>query len=197
MPSHYLNQCWDIVNQIFSNPLQWNFNRSSNIFIQENALENVVCKVADMLSWPQYVSHIMHSFFTDTGIIHTTGPWFIIKITSNQYRKSHCGDKTVVRSSYLHNGISYTSKTTSLYRIRAQSTILHMIIEIYEFTSVMISIVAVQLIFWCRKLEYSLRTRPIPWLLMPWLIAMAGHQQLWNRLNKIQGPCIQPPVPRE
>ena len=25
-----------------------------------------------------------------------------------QYRKSHCGDKTVVRSSYLHNGISYT-----------------------------------------------------------------------------------------
>ena len=27
---------------------------------------------------------------------------------SYQYRKSHCGDKTAVRSSYLHNGISYT-----------------------------------------------------------------------------------------
>ena len=37
-----------------------------------------------------------------------------------QYRKSHCGDKTVVRSSYLHNGISYTGKMTSLYWIRAQ-----------------------------------------------------------------------------
>ena len=37
-----------------------------------------------------------------------------------QYRKSHCGDKTVVRSSYLHNGISYTGKITSLYWIRAQ-----------------------------------------------------------------------------
>ena len=30
------------------------------------------------------------------------------------------GDKTVVRSSYLHNGISYTGKMTSWYWIRAQ-----------------------------------------------------------------------------
>ena len=36
-----------------------------------------------------------------------------------QYRKSHCGDK-IVRSSFLHNGISYTGKMTSLYWIRAQ-----------------------------------------------------------------------------
>ena len=45
---------------------------------------------------------------------------FNIKMSSYQYRKSHCGDKTVVRSSYLHNGISYTDKTTSLCWIRAQ-----------------------------------------------------------------------------
>ena len=42
------------------------------------------------------------------------------KMSSYQYRKSHCGDKTVVRSSYLHNGISYTGKTASLYWIRIQ-----------------------------------------------------------------------------
>ena len=47
------------------------------------------------------------------------GPWFNIKLSSYQYRKSHCGDKTVVRSSYLHNGISYTGKMSSLYWIRA------------------------------------------------------------------------------
>ena len=47
------------------------------------------------------------------------GPWFNIKMTSYRYKKSHCGDKTVVRSSYLHNGISYTGKMTSLYWIRA------------------------------------------------------------------------------
>ena len=31
----------------------------------------------------------------------------------------YCGDKTIVRLSYLHNGISYTGKMTSLYWIRA------------------------------------------------------------------------------
>ena len=42
-------------------------------------------------------------------------PWFNIKISSYQYRKSHCGDKAVVRSSHLHDVNSYTSKTSSLY----------------------------------------------------------------------------------
>ena len=40
-------------------------------------------------------------------------------MSSYRYRKSHCGDKTVVRSSYLHNGISYTGKMSSLYWIGA------------------------------------------------------------------------------
>ena len=54
--------------------------------------------------------------------VHTrAGPRFNQKISSYQYRKSHCGDKTVVRSSYLHNGISYTGKMTSLYWISAQT----------------------------------------------------------------------------
>ena len=43
-------------------------------------------------------------------------------MSSYQYRKSHCGDKTVVRSSYLHNGISYTGKMSSLYWIGALTT---------------------------------------------------------------------------
>ena len=54
-------------------------------------------------------------------ILHP-GAWFNIKMLSYQYRKSHCGDKTVVRSSYLHNVISYTGKMTSLYWIRALSS---------------------------------------------------------------------------
>ena len=47
------------------------------------------------------------------------GPRFNIKKTSYQHRKSHCGDKTIVRPSYLHNEISYTGKMASLYWIRA------------------------------------------------------------------------------
>ena len=51
--------------------------------------------------------------------LYLPGPRFNIKMSSYQYRKSHCGDKTVVRSSYLHNGIPYTGKMSSLYWIRA------------------------------------------------------------------------------
>ena len=48
-----------------------------------------------------------------------SGDLINIKMSSYQYRKSHCGDKTILRPSYLHNGISYTDKMTSLYWIRA------------------------------------------------------------------------------
>ena len=40
-----------------------------------------------------------------------------IKMTFYQYRKSHCGDKMVVRSSYLHSGIFYSGKLASLHWI--------------------------------------------------------------------------------
>ena len=50
----------------------------------------------------------------------TSRAWFNIKM-SYQYRKSQCGDKMVVKSSYLHNRISYTCKTSSLYWIGSQN----------------------------------------------------------------------------
>ena len=41
--------------------------------------------------------------------------WGLIqyKMPSYMYRKSHCGDKTILRLSYLHIGTSYTGKITS------------------------------------------------------------------------------------
>ena len=44
------------------------------------------------------------------------GSWCSMNI-SYQYRKSHRGDKTFVRTSYLHNGIYYSDKTAPLYSI--------------------------------------------------------------------------------
>ena len=41
MPSHYLNQCWLIVNYIVRNKLPWNFYQNASILYQENALENM------------------------------------------------------------------------------------------------------------------------------------------------------------
>ena len=60
MPSHYQNQCWNIVNWTLRNKLQWKFYWNSYIFIQENALENVAWKMAAILSRPQCVNCIMY-----------------------------------------------------------------------------------------------------------------------------------------
>ena len=40
---------------LIENKLQWNWNRNSNIFIQEFAFENVVCKMTSILSRPKWV----------------------------------------------------------------------------------------------------------------------------------------------
>ena len=70
-PSHYLNQCWNIVNFSLRNKFQWNFNRNSSIFIQENAFENVVCQMASILSRPQWVKHWFRKWliWTNAGIL--------------------------------------------------------------------------------------------------------------------------------
>ena len=54
LSSQYLNQCWNIVNSNLRNKLQWKLKRKPYIFIQENAFENVVWKMA-VLSRPQWV----------------------------------------------------------------------------------------------------------------------------------------------
>ena len=45
------------------------------------------------------------------------------KMPSYQYRKSHCGDKTILWPSYLHNGISYTSKLASIYIVKIRTQV--------------------------------------------------------------------------
>ena len=63
------------------------------------------------------------------NLCQIAGPWLNIKMSSYQYRKSHCGDKTVIWSSYLHNGISYTGKTTSLYWFSPLQSSIHCLRE--------------------------------------------------------------------
>ena len=91
--SHYLNQCWP------RSPTPYGVTRPQWV----NSTANVEVK-----AW-------MSNDKSDSP-----GGWFNIKMSSFQYRKSHCGDKTILRPSYLHNGISYAGKMTFLYWIRAQ-----------------------------------------------------------------------------
>ena len=64
---HYLNQYWHIDNWTPRNKFQWHFNRNSNIFVQENAVENVVCEMASILSRPQWVKSMAHVYILKLG----------------------------------------------------------------------------------------------------------------------------------
>ena len=51
-----LNQWWNIVKWTLRHKLHWNLNRDLYIFVQENAFENVVWKMASTLSRAQCVN---------------------------------------------------------------------------------------------------------------------------------------------
>ena len=53
-------------------------------------------------------------WWIETLCLMYSGPWLNIQMMSCQYRKYHCGDKTILQPSYLHSRISYTRKM-SLY----------------------------------------------------------------------------------
>ena len=76
-----------------------------------------------------------------------SGPWFNIRMSSYQYRKSHCGDKTVIRLSYLHNGISYTDKMICFNWIRAQDLISRLL-QINEITLILFDRFLVTHLWW-------------------------------------------------
>ena len=68
-PSHYLSQCWNIINWTLRNKRQWNPNQNLYIFIQENGFENVVWKMAAILSRPQCVIwQLVLDFFADADL---------------------------------------------------------------------------------------------------------------------------------
>ena len=58
----------------------------------------------------------------DPGIFFSGNakPYQMLSISDIQGANSIKRDKTIIRPSYLHNGISYTGKMTSLYWIGAQ-----------------------------------------------------------------------------
>ena len=96
LPSSYQHRCW------FNPPYSFNHDRS--LYFSCGHPES------------------LHTHRTKLGphfLCIRPGDWFIpIKMPSYQYSKSHCGEKTILQLSYLHNRISYTGKTAPLYWIR-------------------------------------------------------------------------------
>ena len=94
MPSHYPNQCWNIVNWTYRNKPQWNFNRNSNIFIEENTFGNVVWEMSAIflgLNVLRDGSHLLlvtwawaYHVWSDECCVHwwghKSGGWHVISI---------------------------------------------------------------------------------------------------------------------
>ena len=124
------------------NKLQWNVNRNSYIFIQENPFENVVWKMAAILSWPQCVNMPGRMCWATWGdpidaveykhrervsllaaapiVKETNGSIQFIKLLSYKYKEYHYKDESVVTPCYFRCGNSCTGKTTVLYWIMPQ-----------------------------------------------------------------------------
>ena len=103
-------QCHEAVNLVLTQHVKW---CERNIFknMCSTVVISVLCGCCTRLLFPMFVCSSWSAWKCQCC---SAGSWLNIKMLSYQDRKSHCGDKTVVRSSYLHNGISYTGKTASL-----------------------------------------------------------------------------------
>ena len=82
VPSHYLKQCWLIINWTLGNILQWKFNENTNSFVAyKSEFESVVCKIVAILShlnvlnvWladDKYVEIILYNFGADLWNLDT------------------------------------------------------------------------------------------------------------------------------
>ena len=76
----------------------------------------------DIIMWVAFIftrcikTHLVHACSMWCFRRWDPWSWFSIKMRYHK-RNSHCGDKTILWPSYLHNGISYIGKTASLYSI--------------------------------------------------------------------------------
>ena len=89
-PSNYLKQWWIIVNWTHGNKLRWICNRNSNIFIEENAFENVVCKMSAILCRCQCVNSRDFMTINTRWLMMTSSNGNIFRVTGHL-----CGEFTV------------------------------------------------------------------------------------------------------
>ena len=120
-----------------------------------------------------------------------SGPWFNKKMSSYQYRKYHCRDETILRPSYLHNGISYTGKMTYFYWIRPL-LILHSRCIVWVKSNTAPSKADPVVVFpWCRlcpktsqpSQAHTLKVTPLK---INRLLAMTKTTCTWNLRLKFQ-----------
>ena len=126
-----MSLCVPKSNSFVITKLRWNVGSVKRFHLASwsacSSYRQCIERIKVWLQCPTNISDEDREFKTLLNFSNTTirrcepGPWFNIKMSSYQYRKYHWGDKTVVRSPYLHNGISYTGNMSSLHWIGTQN----------------------------------------------------------------------------
>ena len=109
------------VNWTLRNKLQWNFNRYSNIFIEEITFENVVCKMSAIFSRPQcvkskqkrYIMSVILFHFQNVG--HKTVKKFWLPERNFGCNKSYLRGQSITVKSTLVRVMAWCCQTTSHY----------------------------------------------------------------------------------
>ena len=116
---------WDIISLIYQYIDTFRLVFILDISCSNTSLGSITIKsIFSVQSYAAFSAHLYLQLceHTSNEILQMTSrsePWFNIKVLFYQWTKCRCGDKTVLRSSYLHNGISCTGKMTSQYWTRA------------------------------------------------------------------------------
>ena len=129
------------------------------------------------------------------------GGWFNIKTPSDQYRKFYGGDKTILRPSFLHNGISYAGKMTSLYWIRALNLIITLPASLHQLRERWLQMRIIISVFWRwfqtyfidQTSKWTPRSRQIPgtWRINSlWHGDSIGRYRLGSTLAQVLACCL-------
>ena len=173
MPRHYLNQCWNIVNLTLGDKLKSNINQNLNIFTKKHCKVlfgkwQPFCLGLSVLNQGLGQSNFCSFWLLVVGVLPEN-----IKMPSYQYKKSHCGDKMILWSSYVHNGFLIWVR----WHLYIKSGPLN---NLWPFWALTINM-------WGPS--YLSFTWSTSLLLMPWLLASLGHQQQWYWLYRICRSC--------
>ena len=122
-PSYYPNQCRAIVNRAHRNKLRWNFNRNSNIFIQEKSISKCRLGNGGHLSRPPCVN--INAWLRVCDVSTLQGRFLACDFTSKSFRStsvSHCNRK-LSTSTILKDSVIFTSTAVATgYRLAPKAT---------------------------------------------------------------------------
>ena len=190
VPSHYLNQCWSIVNWTLRNKLQSNINQMSCIFIQKSAFDNVR-KMAAILVRPQCVNtckitaagllrthcHVQHLLFTRWGrVMHICVSKLTVIVSDNGLSPSHYLKQCM-------NIVNWTPGNKPWWNFNLNSNIF---IQENAFESVGGKMVAILSWLQCVKINILLISQELPFLHvsgLPYQISMAECTRVTTGLS--------------